>query len=537
MRGEISAGLTVGMVIVPQSVAYATLAGMPLETGIYASFLPALVALMWSASPRLSVGPTALSSILVGASLTGLADPAGGQWVALAVWLALLSGAMQLVLGMGRFGWIVNLVSSPVLMGFTQAATVLIILSQVPSLIGSDLPVSRWLASPHLDWHAFAFGAGSLAILVAGKRWLPRVPMMMLVVIGSAILGKLTGFHASGGPVVGNLPTGLPSLYLPGLIDLPTLGVLIVPAMVIALVSFLEVASSAKVENQQKHQGWNENQDLIAQGLAKISSGLIGSFPTSSSFSRSALNLYAGAQTGWAALVTVVLVLLVMLWFTPLLFHVPLAVLAAVVIAAVSSLIRPRAFVQVWKVSGVEAATALVTVAVTLVTAPRIYWGVAAGVLMGLAHFLYQRLHPRIIEAGLHPDGSLRDRHLWQLPPLAPDTYALRMDAELDFAAASTLERNITEHLAKHPHVRRVCLFAQPINRIDATGVEVFGQMRRNLQGQGVALYISGIKLPVESALQRAGELPQNGQAWPLLHLYRTDAETLTALAATPAPA
>ncbi|MGA0570110.1 SulP family inorganic anion transporter [Variovorax sp. VNK109] len=535
MRGELAAGLTVGMVIVPQSVAYATLAGMPLETGIYASFLPALVALIWSASPRLSVGPTALSSILVGASLTGLADPAGGQWVALAVWLALLSGVMQLILGIGRFGWIVNLVSSPVLMGFTQAATVLIILSQVPALIGSDLPMSRWLASPHLDWYAFAFGVVSLAVLVAGKRWLPRVPMMMLVLAGAAILSKLTGFHANGGPVVGNLPTGLPSLYLPGLIDLQTLGVLIVPAMVIALVSFLEVASSAKVENQQKHQGWNENQDLIAQGLAKISSGLIGSFPTSSSFSRSALNLYAGAQTGWAALVTVVLVLLVMLWFTPLLFHVPLAVLAAVVIAAVSSLIKPRAFVQVWKVSRVEAATALVTVAVTLVTAPRIYWGVAAGVLMGLAHFLYQRLHPRIIEAGLHPDGSLRDRHLWQLPPLAPDTYALRMDAELDFAAASTLERNITEHLARNAHVRRVCLFAQPINRIDATGVEVFGQMRRNLQGQGIELYISGIKLPVESALQRAGELPQNGQAWPLLHLYRTDAETLSVLAATPA--
>ncbi len=532
MRGELAAGLTVAMVIVPQSVAYATLAGMPLETGIYASFLPALIALLWSASPRLSVGPTALSSILVGASLTGLADPGGGQWVALAVWLALLSGVMQLVLGLGRFGWIVNLVSSPVLMGFTQAATVLIILSQLPALVGSDLPVSRWLATPHLDWHAFAFGIGSLALLVGGKRWFPRFPMVMLVVIGSAILSKLTGFHANAGPVIGNLPSGLPSLYLPGLIDLQTLGVLIVPAMVIALVSFLETASSAKVENQQTHQGWNENQDLIAQGLAKISSGLIGSFPTSSSFSRSAINLYAGAKTGWATLVTVVVVLLVLLWFTPLLFHVPLAVLAAVVVAAVSGLIKSRMLVQVWKVSRVEAVTAMVTVAVTLLTAPRIYWGVAAGVLLGLAHFLYQRLHPRIIEAGLHPDGSLRDRHLWQLPPLAPDAYALRMDAELDFAAASTLERNITEHLAKHPHIRQVCLFAQPINRIDATGVEIFGQMRRNLAGQGIALHISGIKLPVESALQRAGELPRSGQTWPLLHLYRTDAEALAALSA-----
>lgn len=296
--------------------------------------------------------------------------------------------------------------------------------------------------------------------------------------------------------------------------------------MVITLVSFLETASSAKVENQQSRQPWNENQDLMAQGLAKLSAALTGCFPTSSSFSRSALNLYAGARTGWATVVTVAMVLLVLLWLTPALSHVPTAILSSVVVVAVLGLMKPSQFTRLWKLSAVEAGTAGVTFAVTLLTAPRIYWGVMAGVLMGLSHFLYQRLHPRIIEVGLHPDGSLRDRHLWHLPPLAPALYALRMDAELDFAAATTLERNINEHLAMHPQVRHVCLFAQPINRMDATGVEVFGQLRRALAERQVCLHLSGLKLPVETLLKRADELPPS--RW--LRLYRTDAEALAGL-------
>jgi SulP family sulfate permease len=415
-------------------------------------------------------------------------------------------------------------------MGFTQAATVLIILSQLPALIGADVPLVRLLAAPHVDPQAAAFGLGSLALLVLGKRLRPHFPMVMVVVVGTGLLSYLTRFGAGGGAVVGSLPSGLPSLYLPGLLDWPTLGTLIVPAMVITLVSFLETASSAKVENQQARKRWNENQDLIAQGLAKIASGVTGGFPTSSSFSRSAINLYAGARTGWATLVTVVAVLLVLLWLTPALYHVPTAALSAVVVAAVIGLMKPGYFVRLWRVSRVEALTAGVTFAVTLLTAPRLYWGVLAGVLMGLTHFLHQRLHPRIIEVGLHPDGSLRDRHLWRLVPLAHGLYALRMDAELDFAAASTLERNIIEHLAAQPEVRHVCLFAQPINRIDATGTEVFGQLRRMLAARGITLHISGIKLPVETVLQRAGELPPQGTAWPLLRMYRTDAETLAAL-------
>jgi SulP family sulfate permease len=527
MSGEITAGLTVSLIIVPQSVAYAALAGMPLVTGIYASFLPALVAVLWSASPRLSVGPTALTSLLVMASLAGLAEPGSAQWVALAVWLALLSGLMQLGLGVGRFGWILNLVSAPVLAGFTQAATVLIVLSQLPALVGMQGSWLDFLQAPHMNAAAAAFGLGSLALLVMGRKLAPHLPTVMFAVVGAGAISYGTGYAARGGAVIGSLPSGLPSLYWPGLLPWNTLGALVVPAMVITLVSYLETASSAKVENHRERKPWNENQDLIAQGLAKLASAVTGGFPTSSSFSRSAINLYAGAKTGWATLVTVVMVLMVLLWLTPALYHVPSSVLAAVVVVAVGSLFKPARFTSLWRAMPLEAFTMGVTFLVTLITAPRIYWGVLAGVMVSLISFLHQHLHPRIIEVGLHPDGSLRDRHLWHLPALAGHLYALRMDAELDFAAASSFERNISEYLTLHPDTQHVCLFAQPINRIDATGVEVFSALRADLMSRGITLHISGMKLPVEQVLLRAGLLHDDTY----LKLYRTDAEAVGRLA------
>ncbi len=534
LRQDAMAGLTVALLLIPQSVAYAALAGMPLITGLYAAMLPALVGALWGGSTRISVGPTALSCLLVSASLSGMAEPGSVMWVQLAIWLAVLSGLLQLALGAGGYGWLLNLISSPVMTGFTQAAALLIIGSQLPALLGLPLGLSGFFSGPlagDLDTQALLYGVLSLLALLAAKRWAPRLPAIMLVVVGAGLLSHLTGFAERGGEVIGSLPAGLPTLALPAWPGLDELSQLLVPAMVIALVSFLETASSARTEHQQGGTRWNENQDLTGQGLAKLASALSGSFPTSASFSRSAIYLYAGARTGWAAIATAILVTVALLGAGAL-APVPRAVLAAVVIMAVTGLLKPQAFVRLWQIGRVEAITAAVTFAITLLTAPRIHWGVLAGVLLTLGHFLHTRLHPRIIEVGLHPDGSLRDRHLWKLPPLAERLYALRMDAELDFAAASGLERAIGEHLAQHPEVRHVCLFAQPINRIDVTGVETFGQLQRQLMAKGITLHISGIKLPVESTLRQAGELQDS----PLLRLYRTDAEALQALSTLGAP-
>ncbi len=527
LTGEALAGITVALMVIPQGVAYAALAGMPLVTGIYASLLPALVGVLFSASTRLSVGPTALSSLLVAASLGPLAIPGSAEWVALAAWLALMSGAIQLLLGAGGFGWVLRLVNSPVLMGFTQAASVLIVLSQLPALLGfTGRSAAQLLHGEPPDWLAIAFGLGSMAALWLGKQRWPRFPAAMVVVGASAAISVAIGYALRGGSVIGELPSGLPSFYWPGGMPLGHFGALLLPALMVTLVSFLETASSAKVDNARAGRLWNENQDLIGQGLAKIASGLSGAFPTSSSFSRSAINLYAGAQTGWATVACVILIAAALLWAMPLLYHVPQAVLAAIVVTAMLGLVRPREFLALWRVSRVEAVTAGVTFVLTIATSPSIYWGVLAGLLMSLCHYMYRHLHPRIIEVGLHPDGSLRDRHLWHLPPLAPKLYALRMDAELDFASASTLERAITATLAERPGLSDVCLFAQPINRIDVTGAEVFGSIRRMLESQGVRLHLSGLKLPAQTVLERAGLLAPG----PMLAVYRTDAEALAAL-------
>jgi SulP family sulfate permease len=220
-------------------------------------------------------------------------------------------------------------------------------------------------------------------------------------------------------------------------------------------------------------------------------------------------------------------VVIVVLWFIPWLYHVPQAALAAIVVTAVINLIKPSVIVQLFRISLVEGCISVATLALTLLTAPRMYWGVFAGIVLSLGYFLYQRLHPRILEVGLHGDGSLRSRQLWQLPPLAPGLIALRMDADLDFASASAMERFTSDLWQQQAEARHLALLTQPINNIDVTGVETFARLERLVAQRGGTLHVVGLKLPVQQRLERAGMLSHQGQH---LRLYRTDAEFLAAL-------
>lgn len=520
-------GLTVGMMMLPQAVAYAQLAGMPPAAGVYASLLPALAGALFSASTRLSVGPTALSSLLVSASLTGLAAPGSAQWVLLAVWLALMAGALQLALGLARFGWLLNLVSTPVLMAFTHGTAALIIATQAPHLLG--LEGWDWGSLSARGWHGASavYGVLSLAALLLVRRWRPAFPSVLALLMLTSALSWLTGFEAGGGAVIGELPRSLPTLALPDWPGLAALSHLVLPMFVLGLVSFLETAASARVDNARKGVRWQRDQDLIAQGLAKLASAFSGGFSTSTSFTRSALNLYAGAQTGWAAVFTVLTVLAAFMLLTPVLRHVPQAVLTAIIVAAVAGLIKPREYRRLWRVSRAEAVMALLTVALTIATAPALYWGVLAGVLMTLARFVYQRLHPRIVEVGLHADGSLRNRHPYGLPLLAPHALALRMDAALDFATANSFEQYVDAMLAARPGTQHVVLLAQSINRLDATGAETLTRLLVQARSHGIGWHLVGCKRPVRQALRAAGVLGEK----PLAAHYRTEARLLAALA------
>jgi sulfate permease, SulP family len=523
-KSEAQAGLTVAWIIVPQGIAYALLAGMPPITGIYMAIVPALVAVMWGASRTLATGPAAITSVLVGASVLGMgtsAAPQSEQWVQMVVVLALLSGVMQWLLGAFRLGWFISLVSSPVMTGFTQAAAILIIASQLPSLLG----IAQLSQMSSFNPWAAAFGVSALGLLLFARRLPVRIPWVLIIIAATALASFMFNY-SSHGAVVGALTVSFPAIGLPVNTSWQQIESLLLPAFVIAVVSFLEVASSSKAEHQRFGTRSNDNQDLIGQGLAKISSGLLGAAPSSASFSRSALNLYAGACSPWSTLFMVMFALLLLVLGKNALAIVPKAVLAAVVIAAVSSLIKPSAMVSLWRSTRTETVIAGLTFVTTIATAPALYWGVLLGVVVSLGHFLYQRLHPRMIEVGLHADGSLRDRILWLLPPLGQRVYAMRMDAALDFASAANFERQVFDALAARPDVQHICIFAQPINWIDATGTQVLVNMHTQLQTKGVTLHLSGLKLPLEQAFERSGVL----QAGTYLKRYRSEAETIAAL-------
>jgi SulP family sulfate permease len=374
---------------------------------------------------------------------------------------------------------------------------------------------------------AAGFGGTALVMLLLSRRLSSRIPWVLVIIAASALASYGVNY-AGHSAVVGTLSLSLPAIGLPSAISWQQLEALLIPALVIAVVSFLEAASSAKVEHQRFGTRWNDNQDLIGQGLAKIGSGLLGAPPSSASFSRSALNLYAGATTPWSAVFMVVFALLLLALGQNALAIVPKAVLAAVVIAAVSTLIKPSAMIALWRSARTESVIAGLTFIATIATAPALYWGVLLGVVVSLGHFLYQRLHPRMIEVGLHADGSLRDRILWTLPPLGQQVYAMRMDAALDFASAASFERQVFDSLAARPDVKHVCLFAQPINWIDTTGTQVLVNMHAQLKTKGVTLHLSGLKLPLEHAFERSKVL----QVGEFLKRYRSETETIAALRA-----
>jgi SulP family sulfate permease len=526
------AGITVGLVLIPQAIAYATLAGMPPQTGLYAALLPSVIGILWGSSALLAVGPVALTSLLVFGSLSPLALPGSAEWVALAIWLALYSGLIQLLLGVFRLGRIADLVSQPVVTGFINAAAIIIIFSQLPDLLG--LPelfsrnfaaeFNRLLATPSTTLLVTAaFGCGALALLLAFKRFAPRFPgILMVAVLGIAGSWALD-YVAYGGAIVGTVPAGIPPLSLPPAIPFERHRELWPAALILALISFTEAMSSCRVLARKQHERWDENQELIGQGLAKITSGFSGAFPVSGSFSRSALNLYAGATSAWATLFSAICVLLSLLFLTDLIYYLPRSVLAAMIMMPVFGLLNFSAFRRLFSISRDDGMVALVTFAVTLFSMPHLHWGVFAGIGLTMVSFLYRRSHPRIIEVGLHHDGTLRDRSRFDLPPLAPDLLAVRMDSALNFLTAANLERFITGRCSEDRRIRRVLFCAGSVNDIDASGVETLESLHVTLQGEGIELYLSAVKKQVWDVLDRAGMIQALGSD----HIFATDREAV----------
>lgn len=644
LRADFLAGLTVALVLVPQSMAYAQLAGMPPYYGLYAAFLPVMVAALWGSSNQLGTGPVAVVSLLTASTLAPLAAPGSAQFIALAIMLALMVGLFQLVLGIFKLGVVVNFLSHPVIVGFTNAAAIIIGLSQINKLIG--VPMGRsghfiqdiWgvvLQAGDTHLPTLAMGSAAIAIMWALRRWAPKLPGVLIAValttavswsvgfehnamvridnvidaearallaehartvaridelnelIGtkSAQLKKLQKEHGElghetatlnyeiellrlqlqdrenenrgrgrtirsivfervpgtagaddrffvsgklpqgeqsdgrrwriarvgkdqiklvgGGEVVGRVPEGLPTIAVPK-ISWEMIGSLLSAAIVISLVGFMEAISIAKAIAARTRQKIDPNQELIGQGLSNIVGALSQAFPVSGSFSRSAVNINAGAVTGMSSVFTGLFVLLTLLFLTPLLYHLPQAVLAAVIIMAVSGLVNFAAIRHAWQAGRHDGIAAIVTFVATLAFAPHLDNGILVGTGLAIGLYLYRTMTPRVAILGRHPDGTLRDARLYGLPASEVVT-AVRFDGRLYFANVAYFEDAILEAVAANPKARWLLVVGEGINELDASGEEVVRHLVERLRSNGVTMVFSGLKKQVLDVMRATG--------------------------------
>jgi SulP family sulfate permease len=640
LRADLVAGITVALVLVPQSMAYAQLAGLPAHYGLYTALVPVLVAGLWGSSGQLATGPVAVVSLLTAAALTPIAAQGSASYVAFAIALALLVGCIQLALGVFRLGFVVNFLSHPVIAGFTTAAAIIIGLSQLAKLLGVPMPrselfladvwgVVRQIGDAHLP--TLAFGLGSLAAMLAFRRFAPRLPGVLITVAAATALSAAVGFDrsataplaslddpearalaadvlesrnrlgalaadraakqaelartdraspgggqhalaaayqielaglqiadleaenarrlrllrkltfeqaraadgaarfypfgaapggdgvrwriqslderglrlAGGGEVVGAIPAGLPEFRAPP-VDAPTIALLLSTAFVISLVGFMEAISIARAIAARTRQRLDVNQELVAQGLANIAGSFTQCYPASGSFSRSAVNHQAGARTGLSSVVAAAVVLLTLLALTPLLYHLPQAVLAAVIVMAVLALFRFGDIAHAWRIQRHDGVAGAATFVAALALAPHLDLAILTGAALSIGLFLYRTMRPRVAVLGRHPDGTLRDAAVHGLP-LSEHVVAVRFDGQLYFANVPYFEDSVLGVSARFPKARSILVVADGINQIDASGVEAVRLLAGRLGAGGVALAFSRLKKQVRDVFDASG--------------------------------
>lgn len=645
LRADLLAGITVALVLVPQSMAYAQLAGLPAYYGLYAAFLPPMVAALFGSSRQLATGPVAVVSLLTAAALEPFAAAGSAGYVAYAIALSLIVGLFQLGLGLLRLGVVVNFLSHPVIVGFTNAAAIIIATSQLDKIFGVRAEKAAhhyetvWntvvAATQYIHWPTFFIGLGAFAIMILLRRLNPRLPNVLIAVAATTALSWFIHFerletvaldqiesdavrevvrdetglkreipaldravaetemklrdtlarfgtddsrtllaqhildtlklkrerriktvkadieeikknrfehvpgaggapgryylrgHApdaavadgrlwrirdldgdrimmnGGGNVVGAVPQGLPSLALPKF-DLGVMLQLLSAAITISLIGFMEAISIAKAMATKTRQRLDANQELIGQGIGNIVGSLTQSYPTSGSFSRSAVNIGAGAITGFSSVVTSIIVIVTLLWLTPLLYHLPQATLAAVIMMAVVSLINIKAVKHAWQANRQDGIVAVVSFALTLAFAPHLDKGILVGAGLALMLYLYRTMQPRVAVLARHADGTLRDAEVFGLRT-CDEIAMVRFDGSLYFANTSYFEDKIQERIALRPELKFVIVVGEGVNNIDATGEEMLSHLTERLHKAGIEILFTGLKKQVMDVLVRTG--------------------------------
>lgn len=512
-RADAIAGLTVGVMLIPQGMAYAVIAGLPPIYGLYAALVPTLAYPIMASSRHLAMGPTAIDMLIVGAGVAPLAATGTNEYAMLAILLAAMVGLIQIGMGLAKLGFVANLLSRPVITGLTTAAALIIGFSQLGNFLGIDLASSQYVHRLLIDavrnlgevhTLSLAIGAGCIAFLVVLPRIQPLIPEALVVVVAATGLSYAFGFDEQGVEVVGSIPTGLPNLAIPSLSP-GDWHALVPAAFTLALVQFMKNISLGRVFARRHRYTINANQELMAMGTSNLFGSFAQGIPASGSFSRSAVNDQAGARTPAANVFAAVIIALTLLFLTELFYFLPVPALAAIIMVAGFGLIDLGEVRELFEARRRDGYIALFTAVCTLVI------GIQEGILLGIGAsvvmVLYRISRPNVAELGHVPGTRLfRDRERFDNAQRIKDIMVLRVDAAFSFANAEYFKDFILEKSEREGRrIRAVVVDGTSINDLDTTAIEALEVTIETLEAQDIELHLTGLIGPVREVVRRSG--------------------------------
>ena len=525
LTNDLIAAVIVTIMLVPQSLAYALLAGLPAEAGLYASIVPIMLYSVFGSSRVLAVGPVAVVSLMTAAAIGNIAEQGTMGYAAAALSLAFLSGGMLLLLGIFRLGFLANFLSHPVIAGFITASGVIIVASQFKHILGVDayghnlfqLVQSLWAHVTELNIFTVILGVGASGFLFWVRKGLKPLLLSkglspksadiatkagpVFAVVATTVVVWLFGLDHYGVKIVGDVPQALPPFTVPDL-SLDLLGQLFVPALLISIIGFVESVSVASTLAAKKRQRIDPDQELIGLGAANIGAAFTGGYPVTGGFARSVVNFDAGAETPAAGAFTAIGLAIAALALTPLLFFLPKATLAATIIVAVLSLVDFSILKTAWSYSRADFLAVATTIAVTLGFGVEL--GVSAGVILSIVTHLYHSSRPHVAQVGLVP-GTQHFRNVNRHTVITdPSVLTVRVDESLYFANARFLEDYIYDRVVADCPTRNVVLMCSAVNDVDLSALESLEAINHRLKDAGVSLHLSEVKGPVMDRLRRS---------------------------------
>ncbi len=530
--GDLTAGLTTGVMFIPQGMAYAVIAGVPPIYGLYAGVIPLLIYPLLGTSKNLSIGPVAIDMLIVAAGVSLLAEPNTDRYITLTILLTMMAGGMQLLMGSMRLGSVLNIFSRPVIAGFTLAAPLIIAFSQVNNLFGIELSQTQYIfviieelisAFDQIHWQTFTWGIIAIAAMAIVRYVKPIFPISVVILSISILLSWMVGANQLGIQLVGDIPTGLPALSLPE-INFNNMRELLPTALTLALVQFMSVASLGQTFAKRHNYIIDANHELVAIGASNFFGSFFKSIPVSGSFSRSAASEQANVQTPLANIITSVVIIATLLFLTPIFYYLPMPILAAIIIVSALNLIDIGELIFLYKTKYSEGLIAIFTAGCTLLIG--IQEGILLGVVASMIHMLYKYSRPNVAELGIIP-GTRLFKNLERNPEAKPinGLMILRVDASFSFVNADFFRDYIIEKSReRNQSTRYVIIDGSTINTLDTTAIEKIKSMVGTLDNWDIELYIAGLKGPIRDVVDKSGLRDFMGKD----HFYRDPHEAVS---------